>query len=183
MILDPLRQRIVETILGYRIRFRHPTLICHRTALWDYSDIDAIEIGQNVSVGPYTEILVYHSSPRTSVPGRLILGDSVAIGFGTDIRAAGGMIRIGSGSGISQNCTLVAANHVVSIGEHFRDRWDEDRCGIEIGFNVWVGAHCVILPGAVIGDGAVIAAGSVVRGTVPPGEMWAGVPAKKAKQI
>jgi acetyltransferase-like isoleucine patch superfamily enzyme len=39
----------------------------------------------------------------------------------------------------------------------------------------------VILDGAHIGRGAVIAAGSVVKGTVPPYEIWGGTPATKLK--
>src|SRR2546430_7264807 len=127
-----LRQRAITAILAHRVRARHPTLVAHPTVIWDYGyrDIDAVEIGRDVCVGPYAEILVYRRSPRTSVPGRLILGDGVHIGFGTDVRAAGGTIRIGSGSSVAQNCTLVAANHAVRPGEHFRARWDEGRCGI-----------------------------------------------------
>ena len=38
---------------------------------------------------------------------------------------------------------------------------------VSIGNNVWIGANTVILRGASIGDNAVIAAGSIVKGTVP----------------
>lgn len=36
------------------------------------------------------------------------------------------------------------------------------RLSITIGNDVWIGGHSTILPGVTIGDGAVIAAGSVV---------------------
>ena len=54
---------------------------------------------------------------------------------------------------------------------------------IKIGRDVTVGTKAVILPGVQIGDGAVVAAGSVVvRDTkIPPGEIWGGVPAKKIR--
>lgn len=38
---------------------------------------------------------------------------------------------------------------------------------IKIGNNVWIGAGAIILAGTDIGDGAVVAAGSVVNGKVP----------------
>jgi acetyltransferase-like isoleucine patch superfamily enzyme len=127
---------------------------------------------------------VYHRSPFSDVPGRLIVGDRSSIGVGSNVRAAGGTIRIGAGTGIAQYNVLVAANHVLRPGEpRFHVRWDESRSGIEIGNNVWIGAGCVILPGTVIGDDAVIAAGSVVRGNVPSGELWGGVPARKIKAV
>jgi len=43
---------------------------------------------------------------------------------------------------------------------------------------VWLGARCMILPGCEIGEGAVVAAGSVVTHSVPPYAIVGGVPAK-----
>ncbi len=37
-----------------------------------------------------------------------------------------------------------------------------------IGNDVWIGANCIIFEGVKIGDGAVIAAGSIIRHDVPP---------------
>jgi serine acetyltransferase len=49
---------------------------------------------------------------------------------------------------------------------------------IRIGDRVWIGARAVILKGVTIGDGAIVAAGSVVTKDVDPGTLVAGVPAK-----
>ena len=184
--VKPLKKRVTMSILAYRVRAKNPTLTAHPTSIWDYGyhDLHAIEIGKDVIVGAYSLIIVYHLSPNSSIPGRLILEDRSAVSFGVNIRAAGGTIRIGTGSAVAGNSVLIAANHMVKPGEpRFKVRWDETRSGIDIGSNVWVGAGCVILPGAVIGDDAVIAAGSVVRGTVPAGELWGGVPARKIRTI
>ena len=48
---------------------------------------------------------------------------------------------------------------------------------------MWIGGHSVILPGIMIGDGAVIAAGSVVTEDVEPRTLVAGNPAKFKKKI
>jgi acetyltransferase-like isoleucine patch superfamily enzyme len=53
---------------------------------------------------------------------------------------------------------------------------------VQIGSGSWLGAGAVILPGASIGRNVVIAAGSVVRGTVPDHCVVAGVPAKTVRQ-
>ena len=37
----------------------------------------------------------------------------------------------------------------------------------------------MVLAGVSIGDGAIVGAGAVVTKSVPAGEIWAGVPAKK----
>lgn len=52
---------------------------------------------------------------------------------------------------------------------------------IEIGNDVWIGIHAIILDGVKIGDGAVIGAGSVVTKDVPPYAVVGGVPAKLIK--
>lgn len=182
----PLRERAVMAVLAYRVRARNRTLRVHPTTIWDYAykDVGQIEIGRDVTVGPFAEILVYRRSPYSDVPGRLIIGDGSIISMGCEIRAAGGTIRIGAGSGIGQYNVLIAANHALrSSGPRFHVRWDEDRTGVEIGKNVWSGAGCIFLPGSTVGDDAVIAAGSVVRGKIPPGELWGGVPARKIRGV
>ena len=42
---------------------------------------------------------------------------------------------------------------------------------------MWVGANATILSGVVVGDGAVVAAGSVVTQSIPPYAIVGGVPA------
>lgn len=54
---------------------------------------------------------------------------------------------------------------------------------ITIGKDVWIGGHSVILSGLTIGDGAVIAAGSVVTKDVASRTLVAGNPAKFKKNI
>lgn len=49
---------------------------------------------------------------------------------------------------------------------------------ITIGNDVWIGARAIIMDGVTIGNGAVIAAGSIVTKDVPPYAIVAGVPAK-----
>lgn len=180
------RGRMIRAILGHRVCHRHPTLVCHGTTIWDYGfrDLDAIELGEAVVIGPFVEILVYKRTNRSSVEGRLIMGDRSVISTGAHVRAAGGTIRIGAGTNIAQYSVLIAANHQVWRGaEYFMVPWDQTRTGIDIGRNVWVAAGCVILPGVTIGDNAVIAAGSVVSKNVPPDEIWGGVPARKIKDV
>jgi len=47
-----------------------------------------------------------------------------------------------------------------------------------VGNDVWIGTNALIIPGVVIGDGAVIAAGSVVTKDVSPYAIVGGVPAQ-----
>ena len=59
---------------------------------------------------------------------------------------------------------------------------EEVTAPIRIGSHVWIGTRAVILKGVTIGDGAVIAAGSVVTKDVPPATIVGGVPARVIKE-
>ncbi|MBR1850507.1 MAG: acyltransferase [Bacteroidales bacterium] len=52
-----------------------------------------------------------------------------------------------------------------------------------VGRNAWVGVNVTILPGICIGEGAIVAAGSVVTADVAPHTLVAGVPAKPIKKL
>jgi acetyltransferase-like isoleucine patch superfamily enzyme len=53
---------------------------------------------------------------------------------------------------------------------------------VKIGNDVWIGGHSLILSGVTIGDGAVVAAGSVVSRDVRPYAIVAGVPATERRR-
>lgn len=181
-----LRKRLVHYVLSHRIRAKHRTLNADPTVIWNYpyARPDAIEIGRDVTVMAYCEMLAFTDSPFGTAEGRLVLEDGVVIATGVNIRAAGGVVSVGRGSGIGQYTVIVAVNHKVELGVPvINSPWDERRTGVTIGANVWVGANCVLVAGCRIGDNAVIAAGSVVRGEVPPGEIWGGVPAKLIRRL
>lgn len=57
----------------------------------------------------------------------------------------------------------------------------EDKYQVVVGNDVWIGSHVLIVPGVRIGDGAIIAAGSVVSKDVEPYSIVGGVPAKIIK--
>jgi galactoside O-acetyltransferase len=54
---------------------------------------------------------------------------------------------------------------------------------IEICSNAWIGMDCIILKGVTIGEGAIVAAGSVVTKDVAPWTIVGGNPAKLIKEI
>jgi acetyltransferase-like isoleucine patch superfamily enzyme len=113
--------------------------------------------------------------------GSIRIGKGTWIGQYNNVRASqGGDIRIGADCLISQFCTLVGSQHLHASGESIaRQGSDPARRGIVIGDDVWLGAGVVVTPGTAIGDGAVIGANAVLTRSVPPGEIWAGVPARR----
>jgi acetyltransferase-like isoleucine patch superfamily enzyme len=66
--------------------------------------------------------------------------------------------------------------------EEYRDFSRLERCAdmfhtVTIGSDIWAGHHVNIMGGITVGDGAIIAAGSIVTKDVPPYAVVAGVPA------
>ncbi len=114
-------------------------------------------------------------------------------GPNVDIHAKLNKVTIGSFCSIARNTTMQEYNHITDrlstyfvFQNLFKDEKGmlkdiESKGMINIGHDVWVGAQCVILSGAKIGNGAVIAANSVVSGEIPPYAIVGGSPAKVIK--
>jgi len=86
-------------------------------------------------------------------------------------------IKIGKDVAIAENVIIRDSdNHDVLDGKHVQSK------PIIIGDHVWIGMNSVILKGVTIGDGAIIAAGSVVNKNVPPKVVAGGVPARVIKE-
>ena len=107
----------------------------------------------------------------------IYIGKRTTVGFYTFIYSSK-KIFIGSDCMIAPFVYIVDSNHGNEKGleMNLQENISEE---IGIGNNVWIGAKSVILPGVKIGDGAIIAAGSVVTKDVPSGQVVGGVPAKK----
>lgn len=98
--------------------------------------------------------------------GRLRVGAHVFFNTNSSVTCMG-RIEIGSYCKFGNNTVIVDHDH------NYKDENGEYLVGeISIGERVWVGANCTILRGARIGDNCVIAAGSVVKGEVPPGTLY-----------
>lgn len=65
--------------------------------------------------------------------------------------------------------------------EYSKPKDKQDSYSIVIGNDVWIGAEVTIMEGVTIGDGAILAAKSLVTTDVPPFTIVGGVPAKKLK--
>jgi acetyltransferase-like isoleucine patch superfamily enzyme len=136
--------------------------------------------GRGSFIGAFSYICVVLDSTDHDYDGGLFVGENVYIGQWNNIRAAGGVIRIGNGTMVSQMVSIIASNHQMKRGKPIWQQPSERaRTGVIIGEDVWLGAGATILPGVEIGNGAVIAAGAVVRDNVPAFAIYGGVPAKQ----
>lgn len=86
-------------------------------------------------------------------------------------------ISIGENVAISENVTIWDSDAHEIIGKE-----SAKTKPIIIGNHVWIGINVAILKGVTIGDGAIIAAGSVVTRDIPANSLAGGVPAKVLKE-
>jgi UDP-3-O-[3-hydroxymyristoyl] glucosamine N-acyltransferase len=112
--------------------------------------------------------------------GRVIIQDDVEIGAGTTIdRGAIRDTMVGEGTKIDN---LVQIGHNVVIGRHCVLVAQTGISGSStLEDFVVLGARVGVTNHVTIGEGAQIAAISIVGGDVPPGARWGGTPAKPVK--
>jgi UDP-3-O-[3-hydroxymyristoyl] glucosamine N-acyltransferase len=151
--------------------------------------MDNALLGDRVTIHPGCNIgqdgfgFVMGASGHVKVPqvGRVIIQDDVEVGAGTTIDR--GAIRdtvVGEGTKIDN---LVQVGHNVSIGRHCVV---VAQCGIAgsstIGDYVVLGARVGVSNNVTIGEGAQLAAMANAHADIPAGGRYGGTPAKPAKQ-
>jgi UDP-3-O-[3-hydroxymyristoyl] glucosamine N-acyltransferase len=146
-------------------------------------------IGDRVIVHPGCKVgqdgfgFVMGAKGHLKVPqvGRVIIQDDVEIGAGTTIdRGAIRDTTIGEGTKIDN---LVQVGHNVSVGRHCVLVAQTGISGSStLEDFVVLGARVGINNNVTVGEGAQIAGTSIVHGNVPAGARWGGTPAKPLKQ-
>lgn len=116
--------------------------------------------------------------------------DNLSVGKGTygeikvkDYGSKDWKIEIGNYCSIAQECTfLVTGEHEYNNISTYPWKQSILKRGIEtkskgkiiIKDDVWIGYNCLIMSGVTIGQGAIIAAGSIVHKNVPPYAIYGG---------
>jgi Acetyltransferase (isoleucine patch superfamily) len=129
--------------------------------------------------GPFEEVAVryLHGDPFSRSPetgweplwhiDRLHIGDYVQIAAG---------VKIIMGGNHTHNTSFISTYpfaDLAALQRSYRPAGDT-----RIGNDVWIGMEAMIMPGVTIGDGAIIAARSLVNQDVPSYAMVAGTPAR-----
>lgn len=136
--------------------------------------------GNNVSIGKYTTIECTGSLKFIGIG--FTVGDNVGLGTHGFFGCAGG-VKIGNDTILGNFVSIHSENHNFSDPKTPIRLQGDNRIGIIIGSNCWIGAKVTILDGAIIEDGAVIAAGSLLtKGTYKKDSIYGGVPAKFIKK-
>lgn len=131
--------------------------------------------GRNCNVGSYSRLMV--SSGLGQLGAHIIIGNNVGIGSFSNIGGTGG-VMIGDDTIIGPYLSVHTENHNFENNEVVIRLQGVQRQSVVIGRNCWLGGKVTVLAGVSIGDGAIIAAGSIVNKDVPPNSIVGGVPAK-----
>jgi hypothetical protein len=116
----------------------------------------------------------------SSVPKRtpsLIIGNNVSIAQNVSLDFSGDLY-VGDNVTISESVAIYTHDHGLNPRSIPKKR------ELTIGKGVWLGTHTIVMHNVnFIGEGAIIAAGSVVVKDVPNNTIWGGNPAKQLKPI
>ena len=124
---------------------------------------------------------------NATVVGDVVMGDNCSVWFNTVVRGDVNSIRIGNKVNIQDgaciHCTYQKA--ATTIGNNVSIGHNAIVHGCTVEDNVLIGMGAIVMDKCVIGSNSIIAAGSVVleNTIVEPGSVYAGVPAKKVKDI
>jgi carbonic anhydrase/acetyltransferase-like protein (isoleucine patch superfamily) len=143
----------LQMIVGDNTRISGHTTFSARTAA---SQQPVLDVGSNVDIGWQTTI---------AVGSRVVLGDNV--------RIAGRAFLAGY-----PGHPMDASERAAGLPEH------DDQVGdIVLEDDVWLATNVSVMAGVTIGNGAVVAAGSVVTKSLPGGVVAAGVPARVIRTL
>jgi acetyltransferase-like isoleucine patch superfamily enzyme len=111
---------------------------------------------------------------------RVSIGKSTFINYGCMFNTSA-HISIGKNCDVGMGVLFATSTH--ELGTPTQRAGKAISKPISIADGVWVGARAVILPGVRIESGAVVAAGAVVAGNIESNALYAGVPAKKIRDL
>lgn len=130
---------------------------------------------------------------KNAVPDRCSFSGNIKIGYATTLgynNLLVGNITIGKYCQLGADVALHASNHPMNhmttyinqnlFNGELKTLKQENK--ITIGNDVWIGHGVIVVGNVTIGNGAILAAGSVVTKDVKPYTIIAGVPAKEIKK-
>lgn len=154
-----------------------------------YRPSEGVHLGEGARVHPSCQLFGsegrdIHIGAKTLIRRGAEMIGPITIGAGCSfnrdayIRAN---VHIGDNVNIGAFSRLVTDTHQIAGPQRRAGQWSFP--DIRIGNGVFIGVSCTILGGVTIGDGAVVAAGSLVNRDVPAHTIVGGVPARPIKTL
>ena len=125
-----------------------------------------IRVGRKTHLSMRLFFTGYHNRCDVSIGDNCVINREVYV----DGRVG---VHIGDNVNVSFQCCLLTVSHDPNL-----PTFPAAGAPINVKDHAWLGLRAIILPGVTIGEGAVVAAGSVVTKSVPDYTIVAGVPAR-----
>lgn len=126
-------------------------------------------------------------APNATIVGDVIMGEECSVWFNAVVRGDVNSIRMGNKVNIQDGACIHATYQKtkVTLGNNVSIGHNAIVHGCTIHDNVLIGMGAIVMDNAEIGSNSIIAAGAVVleNTKVEAGTIYAGVPAKKVKNI
>lgn len=184
-----MRTILQKMVFGIRRHYLPLTVSAFRAFYWRALGMavgPGVRLGKMVVTWPHKIALeercslehgIYFNAAGGHSPGRAItIGAGTFIGSHCEFNAIES-IRIGGNCLIASGSRFIDHNHGTDMGAAMKLQ-PEVSAPILLGSDVWIGANCVVLKGVTIGDGAIVAAGSIVTKPVDPYTIVGGAPAR-----
>jgi acetyltransferase-like isoleucine patch superfamily enzyme len=176
-----LQRKLGVVFMGPGVSLRNASMIrfgrgvtIERGVTIDGLSTDGVEIGDDVTIGPYC---VIRASLLSHLGKGFHLGKHSALDAFSFVGASGG-VWVGDRVIMGQHISFHAESHNFELLDRpIRDQGVTNK-GIVIDDDVWVGSNVTFLDGVHVGTGCVIGAGAVVTKDLPPYSVAAGVPAR-----
>lgn len=130
--------------------------------------------GVRVGAGTDVRARCVFTTPNVS------FGEDCYVNFGVTLDSAAS-ITVGDNVAIAMGATIVTSTHELGCGRARASTACAHPVVIESG--CWLGACATVMPGVRIGHGCMIAAGALVTGDCAPDGLYAGVPARRVRDL
>ena len=124
---------------------------------------------------------------NSTIVGDVVMGDDCSVWFNAVVRGDVHYIRMGNKVNVQDGAIIHCTyqKHPTNIGSNVSIGHNAIVHGCTVQDNVLIGMGAIVMDNCVIGSNSIIAAGAVVleNTKVEPGSIYAGVPAKKVKDI
>ncbi|WP_151777484.1 DapH/DapD/GlmU-related protein [Acinetobacter brisouii] len=151
-------------------------------------DMETVEIGQNCFISPQAHIFAELGRKITigdntfiaadcTLHGPLTIGNEVAINHHCILDGGRAGITLGDQARLAAYCHLYAFDHGMDLAEPIYQQAVRSQ-GIQVGRDVWLGAHVGVKDGVNIADQAIVGMNSMVTKSVAERQIVAGNPAK-----
>ena len=125
--------------------------------------------------------------PTATVVGDVIMGEECSVWFNAVIRGDVHSIRMGDRVNVQDNAVIHCTyqKYPTTIGNNVSIGHNAIVHGCTLQDNVLIGMGAIVMDGCVVESNSIVAAGAVVaqHARIGTGEVWAGIPAKKIKEI